>query len=197
MKIGCILLAAGAGIRFGGGKLTANINGKPVIEYVLGSLPQTRFSRRVIVAANQLLVDKASPYGFDGVINRRPELGISRSIRLGVRLMPETDACMFCVADQPLLTQETLCGMLGAYTPDTILALSCNGRSGNPVIFPSSLYSELRGLTGDESGKTVVSRHTDRFRLFPVADASQLIDIDTREDLRDMESRMGGLPGDR
>ena len=38
MKIGCVLLAAGAASRFGGGKLFALLGGKPVIEYMLENL---------------------------------------------------------------------------------------------------------------------------------------------------------------
>ena len=190
-NIGCILLAAGAGARFGGGKLAALLDGQPVIEYTLSSVRKTDFSRRVIVAANEEMLITARLYGFEGVINDLPDLGVSRSIRMGLKLMAGTDACMFCVADQPLIRRETLAGMLDAYEPGTILMVSHNGQSGNPVIYPASIYAELRSLMGEESGKTVACRHDGLLRLFHVADALQLEDIDTREDLIAMEARLG------
>ena len=193
-KIGCILLAAGAGVRFGGGKLAALLGGKPVIEYILSNLYKVHFSHRVIVAANTALLDTARRYGFEGTVNDRPDLGVSRSIRMGLELMAETDACMFCVADQPLLKRETLDGMLKDYEPGTILMVSHNGQSGNPVIYPASLYDELGSLIGEESGKTVACRHDGLLRLFHVAGASQLSDIDTREDLKAAETRLSGPP---
>jgi molybdenum cofactor cytidylyltransferase len=121
--------------------------------------------------------------GFELAYNDRPELGVSRSIRMGLERAADTDACMFCVADQPLLRRETLAGMLDAYEPGTVLMVSHDGQSGNPVIYPSGLYGELSGLSGEESGKTVACRHEGLLRVFHVADAAQLYDVDTREDL--------------
>lgn len=189
-KIGCILLAAGAGARFGGGKLAALLDGRPVIEYTLDTIRAAAFSCRVIVAPNEEMLCTARCFGFEGVINRCPDLGVSQSIRMGLKLMDGADACMFCVADQPLLKQDTLDGMLGAYEPGTILVVSHRGQCGNPVIYPARLYGELNGLMGEESGKTVACRHDDLLRLYHVADALQLEDIDTREDLIAMESRL-------
>jgi molybdenum cofactor cytidylyltransferase len=183
MTIGCVLLAAGAGKRFGGNKLSAELNEKPIIEYILESLSTERYAQRVIVAPNHELLQKARLHGFDSVINDRPELGISRSIRLGLAQLTKVDACMFCVADQPLLARETINAMLDAYTQGTILALSVDNTLGNPVIFPSSLFPELSSLTGEESGKTVVSRHMDKLKHFSIGDRSQLLDIDTKENL--------------
>ena len=189
-NIGCILLAAGAGARFGGGKLNALLNGRPVVEYILDSLRKAAFSRRVIVAASEYMLHTAHEFGFGGVVNACPDLGVSLSIRLGLELMDGTDACMFCVADQPLLKPKTLSGLLAAYEPGTILMCAHKDQSGNPVIYPEILYSELKGLAGDESGKTVACRHESLLRTFHVADASQLDDIDTREDLIAMEARL-------
>lgn len=189
-KIGCILLAAGAGARFGGGKLAALLDGRPVIEYTLDTIRAAAFSCRVIVAPNEEMLCTARCFGFEGVINRCPDLGVSQSIRMGLKLMDGADACMFCVADQPLLKQDTLDGMLGAYEPGTILVVSHRGQCGNPVIYPARLYGELNGLMGEESGKTVACRHDDLLRLYHVADALQLEDIDTREDLIAMENRL-------
>ena len=194
MTIGCIVLAAGAGARFGGGKLAAILGGKPVIEYILGPIREARFSERVIVAANEAMLDTARRYGMGGVINGLPELGVSRSIRMGLEFMAETDACMFCVADHPRSTRETRDALRLSYEPDTILMVSYKGQTGNPVIYPASLYDELRSLTGEESGKTVACRHDDLLRLFHVTDASQLADIDTREDLIAMEACLSGPP---
>ena len=189
-NIGCILLAAGAGSRFGGGKLNALLDGRPVVEYILDSLRETAFCRRVIVAASDHMLHTARAFGFDGVVNLCPDLGVSLSIRMGLELMGGTDACMFCVADQPLLKSKTLSGMLAAYEPGTILVSAHKDQSGNPVIYPEILYGELKCLAGEESGKTVACRHESLLRTFHVADASQLDDIDTREDLIAMEARI-------
>lgn len=194
MKTGCILLAAGAGSRFGGSKLNANLEGKPIIDYILASLPVHYFHKRIIVAANAALLQKARQFGFEGIINDRPEMGASLSIRMGLAALGDADACMFCVADQPLLKKETLENMLKAYEPGTILSLSSGGITGNPNIFPSSLFPELSLLTGDEAGKTVISRHPGIVHLHSVFDTSQLRDIDTQEHLREVTALLDAEP---
>lgn len=187
MKTGCILLAAGAGARFGGDKLKAQIAGRPFLEYILSVLPSGRFGRCAIVAADEELLCMAAQYGISGVINNKPEKGVSRSIRMGLEAVGTADACMFCVCDQPLLTKETICGMLDAYASGTILALSSGGRRGNPVLFPSFLFGELKSLDAGGSGKTVIDAHPDLLRLYDIPDPVQLLDIDTKEQIAGLE----------
>jgi molybdenum cofactor cytidylyltransferase len=194
MIFGCVILAAGAGERFGGNKLTASLSGSPLVDYIFDSLPAGLFRRVVAVTANESIIDSAKRRGFEVAFNDRPDLGVSRSIRLGLEPMADTDACMFCVADQPLLKRETLAGMLNAYETGTILMVSHNGQSGNPVIYPSSLYGELMSLSGEESGKTVACRYEDLRRTYHIPDAYQLMDIDTRNDLKAVEARLSDPP---
>lgn len=190
MKMGCILLAAGAGERFSGNKLTAKLKSKPIVEYILTSLPVSQFSQCVIVAANEYLLDIANMYGISGIINDRPEEGICRSIRMGIQQLNVVDACMFCVADQPLLSKDTITRMINAYTPYTILALSSKGKRGNPVIFPACLLSELATLKKGESGKKVIRRHEDILKLFDIKDNIQLKDIDTKDQFYEINRKL-------
>lgn len=190
MKIGCVLLAAGAGERFGGNKLAAKLKNKPIIEYILYSLPVSRFSQTVIVAANEDLLNIANKYGISGVINDKPEEDVCRSIRMGIHQLSALDACMFCVADQPLLSKDTISRMIDAYTPHTILALSSNGKRGNPVIFPVYLLNELAALKKGESGKNVIQRHKDILKFFDIEDSIQLKDIDTKDQLHEIRRKL-------
>jgi molybdenum cofactor cytidylyltransferase len=188
MKIGCILLAAGAGTRFGGNKLIASLAGMPMVEYILSALPQDRFSHCLMVAADSGLLSIANRYGVSGLVNNRPDLGAARSIRMGLRALPAADACMFCVCDQPLLEGETIAGMTNAYETGSILALSSHGKRGNPSVFPASLFGELQNLPAGGSGKTIVQSHPDLLRTFDIPDKAQLLDADTRVQLDQIEA---------
>lgn len=53
MKLGCVVLAAGRGVRFGGNKLICPLAGRPVLSRVLDSLPREQFSSIVVVASSQ------------------------------------------------------------------------------------------------------------------------------------------------
>ena len=56
--------------------------------------------------------------------------------------------------------------LINSYKKDTILALSYDGKRGNPVIFPSSLYNELISLNIDETGQKVINAHLDILKLY-------------------------------
>lgn len=188
MKTACVLLAAGAGIRFGGDKLKAPLAGRPLAEYILSALPQDRFCQCLMVAADSELLSMAGRYGIRGMVNSRPDLGVARSIRMGLLALPKADACMFCVCDQPLIERETIGGMVRAYSPGSILCLQSHGRRGNPVIFPSALFEDLKTLPAGGSGKTVVQAHPDLAQNFEIPDTAQLLDVDTRVQLDQIEA---------
>ena len=183
MKIGMVLLAAGESVRFGESKLELQIKKQPLIEYILSNIPIDKFAQIVIVAANQSILNTAKKYGISGIINGEPELGLSKSISMGTQQLNDVDAYMYCVSDQPLLSNETIKSMLLAYKQDTILALAHNSRRGNPVIFPSFLYNELVSLENKETGQKVINAHLDILKHFNIDDYTQLMDIDTPKDL--------------
>ena len=183
MKIGCVLLAAGEGKRFGGNKLMADFNGKPILEHVLIALPKEQFCCCVIVAADEKRIALAEKYGIEGVINDMPEQGIARSIRMGIEQMGEIDACMFLVCDQPMLQTNTISGMVKYYTKDTIFALSTKGKRGNPVIFPQFLLKELSQLSAEQTGVDVINEHSEKLKLYDIDSGIELMDIDTKTDL--------------
>lgn len=185
LKIGCVLLAAGEGKRFGGNKLMADFHGKPILEHVLAALPKDDFCCCVIVAANEKRVELAKKYGIDGVINGKPEEGVARSIRMGIeKIGDNVDGCMFLVCDQPMLKSDTLSGMVRNYTKNTILALSTRGKRGNPVIFPQCLLKELSALVEQQTGVDVINEHVGILKLYDIDEGIELMDIDTKGDLQ-------------
>jgi molybdenum cofactor cytidylyltransferase len=53
---------------------------------------------------------------------------------------------------------------------------------GNPVLFDRTVFDELRAVTGDEGGRSVVARDPGRVVLVEI-DAEMPADVDTPEDL--------------
>ncbi len=95
------------------------------------------------------------------------------------------------VADQPLLTRETVARILslGAEHPDRIVAPERpDGQLGNPCLFPAACFPELRALEGDRGGRRVISAHPEALYAVPVP-AEELTDTDRREDLKKLEER--------
>ena len=130
----------------------------------------------------------AEEFGFLPVRNDRPDLGISRTIRLGLDALGPCAAAMFLVADQPLLQRETTAAAVDFYRahPDRLVGVAHGGVRGNPCIFPARFFPELRQLLGDQGGGAVIRRHLDELLLLEVP-AWELADVDTVQALETLE----------
>lgn len=189
MKIGCVLLAAGAGKRFGGGKLLHEIEGEPMIQRALRLFLQIPFAARVLVtrAEAREIQQYAREAGFLVVINPDPDRGVGSSVSIATQAIlasePLLDGILYAVADQPYLAKESVEKLLTAFEehPDQIVSLGFADRRGNPAIFPSECFSELNSLREDIGGGAVIKRYPERLRLVEAGSARELQDIDTRE----------------
>ena len=171
LRIGCLVMAASSGSRFGRNKLEAVVGGKSLLRRSLEAVP-------------------AEEFGFAVVRNDRPEDGLSRTVRLGTEAMAGCGAILYQVADQPLLEQETVRRELEYFRthPDHIVGLAHNGVRGNPCIFPRKFFPELMALEGDVGGSAVIKRHLDDLLLFE-APETELCDVDTKEELEALKKR--------
>ena len=192
-----ILLAAGKGVRFGGNKLFYLIDGKPMYrhmcEALLLMLEKRKISRLIVVTSGenlcndirQNLLTESGSAGVTLVANPEPELGISHSIFLGLdtleKLEPDAEACLFSVADQPWFRAVSLEKLLDFFSRSKkgIAACSAGNVIGNPVIFSSAYFQELRRLKGDRGGKQILKSHPDDVALIQVP-AKELQDLDFR-----------------
>ena len=170
MKLGLVLMAAGAGTRFGGGKLTAEFRGAPLYRRALSAVPAGVFEAVAVVSAIAQLLEEAKAQGFLPVVNDRPEDGVSRTIALGLDALGAVDAAMFLAADQPLLTAKTVKRLAEEFLthPTAIVAPAAEGRRGNPCLFPAECFPALRALTGDRGGAGIIRANQQRLRLVEV-----------------------------
>ncbi len=184
LRVGCVLMAAGLGRRFGGDKLLAEYAGRPLIDWALGAIPAEQCSSVSVVAQNRAILQRAAALDFCPVENPAPELGISHSLQLGLRSIGDCDGCLFLVADQPRLRRASVARLMQAWhqCPEKIAALTFDGRRGNPCLFPSRFFPDLYALTGDKGGRSVIAANPNCLLTVPVGRA-ELLDIDTREDL--------------
>ena len=178
MKIGCVVLAAGNARRFGSNKLNAQVEGVSLIRRALDAVPGGLAA--VVVSQYPDILALAGEYGFDALLNDRPELGLSRSVRLGLAHLTDCDGVLFLVSDQPRLKRDSVEALaaLWAQNPEKIAAMAHNGVRGNPCLVPARLFPELLALTGDRGGSAVIRHHEDDLILLET-DAPELADVDT------------------
>jgi CTP:molybdopterin cytidylyltransferase MocA len=104
-----IVLAAGAGRRFGGGKLLANLEGRPILQHVLDALAEAGIEDPVVVVgADTAAMDRGITWrGARRVSNPEPERGLSSSLQLGwaaaTSARPRPGTVLVVLADQPRL----------------------------------------------------------------------------------------------
>jgi len=190
VKIGCVLLAAGAGKRFGGNKLLHEVCGEPMIERALERFSAFSFCARVCIVRPEAETIHSLARGkrFSAVINPDPDRGVGTSAAIGTKsvlsLCPEADGILFAVCDQPNLRHASVQRLLTAFEahPERIVSLSFAGVRGNPAVFPKSVFGELEALTGDVGGGAVIRRHPEMLTLTEAETKDELIDIDTRTD---------------
>ena len=180
MKIGCVVLAAGNARRFGSNKLQVQVDGESLIRRALETVPSGLVT--VVVSQYPEILSLAGEYGFEAVWNDQPDLGLSRSVRLGLERLTDCDGVLFLVADQPWLKRDSAEALvaLWAQNPGKIAAMAHGGVRGNPCLFPARFYPELLELTGDRGGSGVIRRHPQALHLLEV-ETRELLDIDTPE----------------
>ena len=112
-----VVLAAGAGTRFGGGKLLAPLAGRPVLQHVLDALAAAGVGEVVVVLGQDAAaIEDAIAWRTERrVINPDPERGLSSSVRVGFEAVGEGAASVLvALGDQPLVSVEVIRALLDA-----------------------------------------------------------------------------------
>jgi molybdenum cofactor cytidylyltransferase len=188
--IAAIVLAAGASRRFGSQKLLAPVGGVPLVRRSVERLLESSLDELVVVLGSDESAVRAAVAGLPvrTVTNREYAAGMSTSLRAGLDAIgPGVDAVVVALADQPGVGATIVDRLVERYLagrPAIVAPLYRGGVRGNPVLFDRSLFSELRGVTGDEGGRSVVARDAGRVTLVEVAEEMPA-DVDTPEDLKE------------
>ena len=84
LRIGCLVMAAGSGSRFGRNKLEAVVDGKSLLRRSLEAVPAEEFAQVTVVTQYDAAAALAEEFGFTVVRNDRPEDGLSRTVLGGI-----------------------------------------------------------------------------------------------------------------
>lgn len=182
-----VILAAGAGTRFGGDKLSALVRNRPLYLHTVERMQAFGFPV-FFVTGNEEIAQHVQETGLCPVWNTEPEKGISRSLKLGLERAlndnPDLEGVLFTVCDQPCMETSTVQRIFNTASrhPGSIVCAGSGTRTGNPVFWDRGFFGELMELSGDEGGRQVIKRHREKIRIVQ-AEPEELKDIDRREDL--------------
>jgi CTP:molybdopterin cytidylyltransferase MocA len=190
--VSAVLLAAGEGRRFGGGKLLAPFEGRPLIEAALSELRRAPVGEIIVVVGTQgeRLRRTSTTYGARVVINPNWMEGMSTSVRVGIQsCRPEAQAAVVLLADQPLVGWEAVERLVRAFEEGAEVAVATyGGEPRNPVLFTREVWPLLlREMSGDRGARAILKRHPQLVTEVPCDDVADPADVDTVEDLRRLE----------
>ena len=193
-RLEAIVLAGGAGSRFGGAKLTAPWRGGALIDGALAAAFAAPVRTVTVVTGADPAVD-AAVRRFAARAGEAARLkvvpcpghaeGMGATLRTGVASLPaHTDGVFVFLGDMPGIPAKVLPAVAAALAAGAPAAApTFEGQRGHPVLFAASLFPQLRELVGDQGARSVLRALGERLALVPTDDPGVLFDVDRREDL--------------
>jgi CTP:molybdopterin cytidylyltransferase MocA len=193
-RIGVVVLAAGAGTRFGGGKLLAPLAGRPILAHVLVAVRTAKPVETVVVLGRDAPAVEAaigSSLGWADerrVVNPRPEAGLASSLRAGFEALgPDLDGVLVVLGDQPLVDPAVLRALLRAEIRAGIgfvVPRYVGGGGANPVLVLPPGRERVAEATGDRGLGPVLAAHPELVAVVELGGSNP--DVDTRADLLEL-----------
>jgi CTP:molybdopterin cytidylyltransferase MocA len=148
--IAAVVLAAGEGRRYGGLKQLREIDGRPMLERVLGILEATGPEDRVVVlgARAGTILERVDLHGARPVVNDRWDAGQAASLHTGLEALPgSAEWALVVLGDGPGLDPRAVERMLASAQPgdDAIRAADYGQGRSHPVLIPRSRFGEIPG----------------------------------------------------
>lgn len=183
-SLGVVVMASGFSRRFGPmNKLTMPFGDSSIIETTISTIIQSGISKSIVlVTQHQEVADLYRGNNqLQVVMNNKAYKGLSQSIKLGIKALPNSDAYMFMPGDQVGISCEALVELANAYQgqSDHIIVPVYGKTYGSPKIFPSSLRVPLLALEGDEGGRSLIRIYKDRLKEIAIDHKEANMDIDT------------------
>lgn len=191
-RAAAVILAAGAGRRFGGRKLLAELNGTPILQYVMNLAAVAELDPVVVVLGHdaEALVTRLWWRNEVRLVNPQPDDGISSTVRMGLASLALSDAvrAVVLLGDQPRLSATQLDTILATPPNDArpIVVPRYNGRPGNPVLLERPAWPLAAELQGDTGMAQLFRDRADLQRYVDVAGTNP--DVDTAADLAALDS---------
>jgi molybdenum cofactor cytidylyltransferase len=199
MNVAAIVLAAGSASRFGGGKVLADLDGRPLLRHVVDAARAADLAPIVVVTPPSGALDAIDLGDVRRVVNPHPEEGLSGSVRLGLRALLDdgAEAAVILPGDQPRVRAAVIRALISAATdaPDAGFVVPRYAADGSPhpLLVRRALWRLADELVGDRGFGPLLAAQRELIREVPVDGDNP--DVDTRDDLRRLAAT-GPAPGD-
>jgi molybdenum cofactor cytidylyltransferase len=184
--IHALVLAAGSGSRFGGGKLMAPWRGGVLLDGALDAAFAAPVQAvHVVVGADPAVAAHARARGAAIVEAEDHALGLSASLKAGLAALPMGAAgVLVFLGDMPLVPHDVLASLIEALAGGAVAAVPVfENRIGNPAALSARLFPDLLALEGDRGARALIEGLGEAVVRIPAPDAGILFDVDRQDDL--------------
>ncbi|MER9746789.1 molybdopterin-binding/glycosyltransferase family 2 protein [Mesorhizobium sp. M0140] len=189
LKVGIVLLAAGRSSRMGGpNKLLALFDGKPLVRRTAERALGSKASGTIVVTGHQRERVRTALAGLDVTFADNPDFteGLSTSLKAGIAYLPgDAAGVMIVLGDMPGIASDDLDRLIDTFRKaggNAVVRASHDGKRGNPVLLPRSLFPAIAHLEGETGARHLVE--TEGLDVVDVEiGAAASVDVDTREAL--------------
>ena len=202
-RVAGLILAAGSGSRFGGGKMRARLDGRPLVAHVIAAARVAGLGRLVLVLGGDATAVRADLVAADPDALQGVVVAVNPAARAGPRHVPPArpgsrgrrsgrpDGVLILLGDQPRIRPAAVTAMLGAAAPTDAVAVVADhegDRVPNPVLLllPKGL-ALVDELDGDRGLGPLLAARPERVMHVPVAGANP--DVDTPAHLAALQRR--------
>jgi molybdenum cofactor cytidylyltransferase len=200
MELSAIVLAGGAGSRFGGRKLLAPWRSGVLLDGALAAALSAPAATLILVtgadaediaaAARRFLTARGCNAKLSVAHASDHAAGLAASLRTGLAALPGTaEGAFIFLGDMPLVPAGIGAALAQALDAPGVLAAAPvhEGQRGHPVLVRRAVIPELLALQGDHGARPILDRLGPALALVPASDPGVLQDVDRPDQLAALE----------
>jgi molybdenum cofactor cytidylyltransferase len=195
MRVGAVVLAAGASTRFGSPKALAELDGRPILEHVLDAVREAGIDDIVVVlghAADE--IEEGIDWLDERVVRNPDPRELSSSLQIGLDAIAEAEtpvhAALLVLGDQPRVRPGVIRALIAAARTSelpVVAPIYAEGGGPNPILLRREAFDLADETTGDRGLGPVLETRPELVFEVPVAGANP--DVDTPADLEALQTR--------
>jgi CTP:molybdopterin cytidylyltransferase MocA len=188
MEIAGLVLAAGAGRRYGMPKALAAYRGELLVRRAAGTLRAAGCARTLVVIGAQAPHVRLAAPELDFAENQDWATGMASSLRTGLAALAGTPAAAVVVllVDMPGVTPEAVRRVAALAGPAALVVGGYGDRRGHPVLLGRQHWTGVAQTAGGDRGaRDYLHAHDGQVRVVPVGDVADDLDLDVPEPVVD------------
>ena len=160
--ISAIVLAAGAGTRFGGTKQIVEVRGKPLAQHPIDAATDAGVDEVIVVLGHDVERVRSAlrlPGAGRWVVNPAYSTGMASSLAVGLEHAdPSSEAAVVLLGDQPGVTAQHVRALVEAFKARRSPIVRLAFRTGpGPSLIARELWPDVTALEGDVGASALIS----------------------------------------